>query len=74
LKERHPFRKLNLISIEIEDIENKHSNTYLKMVPLIVTFDVNGHFLSIYCPSIAATGVLNPKNNMIKHPSSHISN
>jgi hypothetical protein len=30
------------------------------MVPLIVTFDVNGHFLSIYCPSIAAVGVLKP--------------
>jgi hypothetical protein len=30
------------------------------MVPLIVTFDVNGHFLSMYYPSIAAAGVLKP--------------
>jgi len=36
------------------------------MVPLIVTLEVNGHFLSMYCPSIAAVGVLNPEKHSIK--------
>ena len=33
----------------------------LKIFPLILTDEVNGHFLSMYVPSIAAFGVLNPK-------------
>ena len=31
------------------------------ILPLMVTLLVNGHFLSIYFPSIASFGVLNPK-------------
>ena len=34
--------------------------TYLKILPLMETSEVNGHFLSTYYPSIASAGVLNP--------------
>ena len=46
----------NTLSVSIE------SGTYLKILPLMVTSEVKGHFLSMYCPSIASTGVLKPKN------------
>ena len=32
----------------------------LIILPLIETLPVNGHFLSIYVPSTASLGVLNP--------------
>lgn len=35
--------------------------TYLKILPLMETSEVNGHFLSTYWDSMAACGVLKPK-------------
>lgn len=58
-----------IIIINIYIIENKEACilkpllrklTYLKILPLMETFEVNGHFLSTYCPSIASAGVLKP--------------
>lgn len=34
--------------------------TYLKILPLMVTLEVNGHFLSTYTPFLASCGVLKP--------------
>ena len=37
--------------------------TPLKILPLMETWEVNGHFLSTYDPSMAACGVLKPLYN-----------
>lgn len=42
----------------------KHAITYLKILPLIDTLEVNGHFLSTYTPSFASCGVLKPTRSM----------
>lgn len=46
-------------------------NTYLKILPLMLTFEVNGHFLSTYCPSIASVGVLKPIHRLLKTMQNH---
>lgn len=38
-----------------------------KMRPLMETSPVNGHFLSMYLPSIASFGVLNPRPTFLYH-------
>ena len=44
-----------------EKVKSSYLNyTYLKILPLMETSEVNGHFLSMYCPSIASVGVLKP--------------
>ena len=37
--------------------------TYLKILPLMETSEVNGHFLSTYVPSMADCGGLKPRIN-----------
>ena len=39
----------------------------LKILPLIQTFPVNGHFLSIYVPSMASFGALKPKPTSLQY-------
>ena len=39
----------------------------MRILPLMETSEVKGHFLSTYWPSIASAGVLKPK--LLRHPS-----
>jgi len=37
------------------------------ILPLIETLEVKGHFLSIYLPVLASSGVLNPSPMFLKY-------
>jgi hypothetical protein len=46
-------------------ITNPANDTYLKILPLMLTSPVKGHFLSIKAPSMAAWGVLKPEVKLV---------
>jgi len=50
-----------------ERIITPRNDTYLKILPLMLTSPVKGHFLSMKAPSMADWGVLKPKPYSLTH-------